>query len=200
MDTQASLTIINKTQSPTTPYQFPSPTYGLKEAQYSQIQTKYSQDHPQQSSQVQYQGHMEALAETSTIIQETHGLLPYTATTSAPTIRSESSTLKVTFTPTMDDNQLFYGSSTTSTPDPSMQNSPRSVLPARPPSPTSVTSTSKQPYSSSTMQPALHGEKEAASTSTLYPSSTMKPALHGEKEAAYTSTPYPSSTKVQPAL
>ena len=37
MDTQASLPIINKTQAPITPYQFPSPTYGLKEAQYSQI-------------------------------------------------------------------------------------------------------------------------------------------------------------------
>ena len=106
---------------------------------------------------------MEAVAETSTGIQETHGILPHTSTTNTQIIRSGSSTLKVTSTPTMDDNQLFHGSSTTSTPDPSMPNFPRSVLPARPPSPTSVTSTS---------------------TSTLYPPSTMHPANHGENEAA----------------
>ena len=171
MDTQASLPIINKTQAPITPYLYPSPTYGLKEAQYSSIETRYSQDHPQQSSQVQDQGHMEALAETSTGIQETHGLLPHTSTTNTQIIRSGSSTLKVTSTPTMDDNQLFYGSSTTPT-----------------------------LYPSSTMHPALHRENEAASTSTLYPSSTkVQPALQEKKEAASATTPYSSPT-LHPAL
>ena len=54
-------------------------------------------------------------------------------------------------------------------------------------------------YPSSTMQPALHGETEAASTSTLYPSPTMQQALHEEKEAASATTIYSPST-LHPAL